>query len=207
MAQYTLEDKIQALDALQAHAGDVAAASQMTGVAVARLRRWQKEAAELYAAHREQQQARAEHTMSQVQSRLAEASLRLVKAMDDDRVDKAPLNQVAAALGVVIDRYLKLSGDAPAQQEQVIRFEYTTPDGAVAPAPPWAGHDSEFDRPLPGGGVRPALRQDRAGEAHPGGTGPARRPAHLVARPHLPDGQPGLEGFEGDDAERLWYDD
>lgn len=203
----TLKAKIEALEKLEEHGGDIAAVSRQTGISPGRLRRWQREADSIRQAQRHARHEKAARIMSEVEQAMAEKSLELVEAIDSERITKAPLNQLAAALSVLVDRYLKLSGETTEATQQVIRFEYVYPDGHIGASPPWAGTHSEIESSLSGGGVRQALRQDRTGQTYTNGKGAARREADVVAGPDISDGESGLAGFEGDDAERLWYDD
>ncbi len=97
---------------------------------------------------------------------LANAAL-LLDAMPE-HIATAPLNQQAAALGVLLDRLLKLDEwrriTAPHEQEQVIRFEFRYPDGTTRDTPPWADADSADDGTLPGGRLWQALWQDGDGQ-------------------------------------------
>jgi hypothetical protein len=207
MAPYTLEQKIEALKRLDEQ-GDLAAVSREKKISVETLRQWRREAEAIRAEQRRRHQASTELTMSKVSEKLAETSLKIVEAMQKpDVIDKAPLNQLAAALGVLVDRYMKLAGETTEHGEQVVRIEYVYPNGTIADAPPWAGSNPEVERPLPGGGVRQALRQDRTGENAPDRQRHPARHANVVARAHVSDGEPGLAGFEDDDGERLRYDD
>lgn len=186
----TNEEKLRALDILDACAGNLQAAAAQSGWSSSTLSRWRKQVATLRA-------ERAHLQMLKARQRMAEKSLDLVQAIDDERITAAPLNQLSAALGVLVDRYLKLDGfDQAAAAEGVIRFEYRYPDGSFADAPPWAADDSQASGALQSGGLRSPLRQNGAGQAGPAGTRLARRRPYLVARPDLSDGEPGLAGFE-----------
>ncbi len=200
---YTLHEKIAALD----HIADegLTATSRRLKIPLTHLRHWQKDVLLLRRQMADEQKERAALCIAQAQMAMAEASLRLVSALDEERIAKAPLNQIASALGVVVDRYLKLAGDTePA--EQVIRFEYVTPDGVTAPAPPWADDDSEIDGAVSRRGVWAAFRQDGTGEAGTDRQSVRAWRSDLVARPHIPHGESGVAGLEDDDAESLWDD-
>ena len=78
-----------------------------------------------------------------------------------DSTGSAPLNQLATAFGLMIDRLLRLdalavlAAQAPAPgDEQVIRIEYGDPDGSVHLSPPWARGDPAFEAPIVPGQVR-----------------------------------------------------
>src|SRR5688572_5102043 len=102
MAQHTLQQKIDALKQLEESPDDIAAVSKQVHVSVAKLRQWRRDSEAIHQAHRRQQQEQAAQIMSDVQVKMAETSLTLMKAITDaDRIAKAPLNQLAAALGVL----------------------------------------------------------------------------------------------------------
>lgn len=204
---YTLDEQIAALDALDAHRENYIETSTATGIPTFKLHQWRRKAGDLRAQWRRQQQERAAQIMAQAQVGMAEKTLQLVVAMDDERIAKAPLNQLAAALGVLVDRYLKLTDDAPERAEQVIRFEYIHPDGTSHRSPPWADDDSAGEGALQGRGVRATLWQNGTGEADAAGNGAARRRAGVVAGADLHDGAASLAGPEDDNAEHLRYDD
>jgi transposase-like protein len=204
--RYSLEEQIAALSVLEEHGGDVATAATSTGIPAEVLRRWYKQQADLQREYQQQQQAQAALLMTQVQRQLAEKSLQIVTALDEDRIAKAPLNQLATALGILIDRYLKLTDDVPQDTEQVIRFEFQTPEGVISATPPWANHDTRTSSAVQGGGVRTALWQDDAGKTPADRKSPLRRAANVVARADVSDGEPSMAGLEDDDEERLWYD-
>lgn len=198
---YTLHDKIAALDQIALEG--LSATSAHLKIPLAHLRRWQKDALPLRRQMADEQRQRAEMAIVKAQMAMAEASVRLVSAIDEERIAKAPLNQIASALGVVVDRYLKLAGDdQPA--EQVIRFEYVSPNGDIAQSPPWADEHSQVPGAVPRRGVWASVRQDGTGEAGTDRQSLRAWRGDMVARPHISHGESGLEGFEGDDSESLW---
>ncbi len=81
-----------------------------------------------------------------------------------EKIEGAPLNQLAAALKTVVDviRTLELPHDST--QEQIIRWEFVY-DGAVRDAPPWADGGDAASGPVPRGGVRAAVGQDGIGQS------------------------------------------
>lgn len=201
---YTLQEKIAAIDQMAVES--LTTVSARLDIPISKLRWWQRDSALLRRQHTEEQQQRAATCIAQAQIAMAEASLRLVQALDEERIGKAPLNQIASALGVVVDRYLKLTGETP-PAEQVIRFEYVSANGDVTHAPPWADGDSQVDGAVPRGGVWTTVRQDGAGETGTDRQGLRTGTDGLVARAYVPYGQSGMAGFEDDDPEALWDDD
>ena len=203
MAQnYSLTDKISALDALAAHNEDTDAASDACGVSVKTLRKWQQQEATL-------RQQQAQRSILVARQQMADKALDLVQAIDDEMIAKAPLNQIASALGVLVDRYLKLEEAVPDDDdtEKVVRFEYFY-DGSTHLAPPWANPDYRSAEPLQGGRVRSAIRQDGPGTDLINGKSRSAWDDDLVAGPDLSDGNPGLARLEDepDEPRRDWSD-
>ncbi len=108
---------------------------------------------------------------------LLDIALDLARAIRETTAS-APLNQLSAALGLVIDRLLRLEALAPRSAtpagQEVIRIEYLDPDGTPHSTPPWARDDSAFEEPVSRGRVRSPFWQDRDGQADDPGDGPAR---------------------------------
>lgn len=75
--------------------------------------------------------------------RLTVKALELIEAIDSDRIEAAPLNQITSALATVLDRLMKLQALLYENQpkEEVIRIEYHNPDGTISETPPWAEDD------------------------------------------------------------------
>ncbi len=120
--------------------------------------------------------------MPPVQAQLAVTAVRLMNALDEDAIAAAPLNQRAAALGVVLNHLLKLDqhqqqrlkqqAEAAASQaaqsatnnERVYRVEYLYPDGSIHDTPPWAERDSDDAGSLSRGRLWSSVRQDGSGQ-------------------------------------------
>jgi hypothetical protein len=201
---YSLQEKIEALDQIgNERLIDV---SLRLNISVTNLSRWRREADVLRRQFVEEQKQRAAACITQAQIALAEASVRLVQALDEERIAKAPINQIATALGVVVDRYLKLTGETP-PAEQVIRFEYITANGDIAHAPPWADAHSQVHSAIPRRGMWAAVRQDGTGEDGSDRQSLRAWGDDMVAGSHLPHGESGVAGFEDNDSESLWDED
>ncbi len=81
---------------------------------------------------------------------LLETAFALTAAIRE-AADNAPLNQVSAALALVIDRLVKLESLAAREDDtpdspDVLRIVYTYPDGTHHFRPPWAPDDPAFER-------------------------------------------------------------
>ncbi|MBL8146646.1 MAG: transposase [Anaerolineae bacterium] len=85
-----------------------------------------------------------------------------------DTTESAPLNQLSAALGLIIDRLLKLEALALSQSvsvnPEVFHIAYTYPDGTQHSTPPWAEGDPAFAEPVLRGRLRSPFWKDRSGE-------------------------------------------
>jgi len=95
-----------------------------------------------------------------------------------EATENAPLNQLSAALGLVIDRLLKLEAQTSnlslSVREELIRIEYKDSDGSLHHSPPWARGDPAFEDPVSRGRVRSPFWENRDGQADDSGDGPAR---------------------------------
>ncbi|MDX1992702.1 MAG: transposase [bacterium] len=147
--RYTANDKRAVLEQFAAGV-DVATISEATGIAVGTLRAWQRKHEQERASH-----LRAE--MQRLEARLIESSHTLLDGLAA-MVENAPLNQRATALGIFIDRCLKLQAATALHDAQtsgaIIRVEYLYPDGQVQQRPPWAEAASE--QPVAQGGLWPS---------------------------------------------------
>jgi hypothetical protein len=83
-----------------------------------------------------------ERRMKRVRRRLSLTAVKLMESLDEDTINAAPLNQRAAALGIVLDRLMKLHQTAEkSSEEEVLRIEYRDPDGSIHSTPYWARED------------------------------------------------------------------
>ena len=210
MAKYTLKQKITVLDALN-NGDSYEDISTKEQIPVHKLRQWYRQRDTIRREHQQQLRDAAAQKMLGVQTDMADKAIELIKAMDADRISKAPLNQVASALGILIDRFLKLQyaqeeNDA-ANTEQIIRYEFRHPDGVLRETPYFAEGRSRHTGTVQSGGVRETLGQDGTRQNYTNGQSRLSGLADVVARPDLSDGESGLAGFEDDDDGRDWYHD
>ena len=110
--------------------------------------------------------------LAQIRKRMTDRALDLLDSLDGEAIRDAPLNQRTAALGVLIDRMLKLyafeqglAAPDAAQERQVIRIEYRYPDGTTHRAPPWAAAGIDGEDAVLRGSVRPSLGEDGTGQS------------------------------------------
>ena len=188
--RYTTQEKQAALRTLDSCGGDFNQAAAQTGIPARTLRKWQ-------AQWREQRAGRLLGKIERLHEQLVDDAGQIAQAVEQ-AIEGAPLNQLASALGVVIDRTLKvhehLGELRKSEGEEVTRIEYYY-DGEVHEAPPWADPDFEGVGPVHGGGLRETLRENGNREVYyPRESDQWGK--MLVAGADLPDGEPGLAGFE-----------
>lgn len=132
--QYTEAEKAAALERLAA-SGSFTRVSRETGIPASTLRGWARRASSATAPGPTDAEA-----LAQLQQALIRDAVVLALSLDEV-IDAAPLGQRAAALNQLIDKILKLADRLPAGSEQVIRIEYSDPDGTTHQTPPWARDD------------------------------------------------------------------
>lgn len=206
MAQYSLDDKIRALDALWDADGNISATARATGYPKGALRRWRDHESDLRRAYVMRLQTASTRKMLNAQHQMAEKALQLIGAMTGKTIHDAPLNQLTSALGTLVDRYLKLQEMTvyDEQLEQVVRFEFRHPDGSLQSSPYWATDDRGTSSAVQSRGLRSALGQDRTGEDYINGESLPSWSGDVVAGTDLRDGDAGLARFEDDDSEPDW---
>ncbi len=205
---HTNEEKLQALDALETRSYPEVA--EEWGVTVGSLRNWMRRRDKIREAYLADLRAKSAQKMALVQSQLAEKALDVLAAMDEERIAKAPLNQLSSALGTLIEKFLKLQEEPQAAEgaaEQVVRFEFRHPDGSLRATPYWAASGSAESGAVQGAGLRQTVRQNGTGEDDSAGERSLSRDADVVARSYVSDGESGLARFEADDDGRNWYHD
>lgn len=200
--KYSLDTKIMALNQIDRHDGDVALVSDLLEIPEGTLRGWQGGEDDLRGKFRQRQQRQRDRLTVELQLGMLERAQAILRQLDEETLAKAPLNQLASALGALVNQALKLEeaiDEIDEQKEKVVRFEYYY-DGAVQAVPPWAGASAGFDRSLQSSGLREALGQDRARQDDPAAPSAEGRTAYLVAGADVFDGQPGLARFEREPA-------
>jgi hypothetical protein len=107
--------------------------------------------------------------MSRVRRKLALSALKLMESLDEEAIAAAPLNQRATALGIVLDKLMKLhqaEEKSRSSEAEVIRIEYQDPDGSIHSTPYWARDDYENgeEDALHRRSLWEAFRENRTGE-------------------------------------------
>ncbi len=160
--RYSLSTKIKALNEIEEHDGDVARVAEFLEIPARTLQRWLHDEDDLRGMHRQKRNRQRDRLTIDLQFEMLERSKSILARMDEDRLAKAPLNQLATALGSLVNQALRLEEvieDIDDEEEQVVRFEYFY-DGEVQDAPPWSGASEGRACALQGGRLREALGQD-----------------------------------------------
>jgi hypothetical protein len=200
--RYSLSSKINALNELDEHDGDVARVSEFLEIPERTLRGWTQAEDDLRRQYRQKRRRQRDRLTLDLQWNMLQRSQSILARMDAEALAKAPLNQLAAALGSLVNHALKLEEaveEIDEGEEQVIRHEFYY-DGKVQDAPPWAEKSDEAFSAIQGGRLRAALGQDRAGQNGASaefGTGQETR---LVAGADGDHGEPGMARLEGEPA-------
>lgn len=156
--RYSADDKTQALASLGVNAGDLSKTSVETGIPVETLRRWSRggRVARVNGHDTSEDEASpsggagvpdaaepagaAPDSLRGLQTLLLQNASAIAGSLAE-AVDAAPLNQRAQALGLLVDKILKLEtwlrAAGEAAEQQIISFEFRYPDGSVHDVPPW----------------------------------------------------------------------
>lgn len=204
---YSLAKKMQTVWLLRDH--NRQQASALSGVPVSTIRKWEKDYAELEQQYYQYLNDEVVHRVLVAQHQLVMKVEQLIAALDETRIQKAPLNQISSAIGTLIDRYLKIQDakDIETQSNHPFRIEYyDASTGTLRTTPPWAECDSQPDEPLRRGIMRQTFWQDSFSQNGHQRSGAARG-ADMVAGTDVSDGESCLARPETDDEERNWYHD
>ena len=201
--RYHLDKKIEALNFIDENDGDVGAASVVLEIPDRTLRGWQQEEDELRRAYDKRQRVRHERMIAEIYTRMLERGQAILARMDESRLEKAPLNQLATALNSLVNNALKLEEEMEAihePTEKVVRFEHFY-DGSLHETPPWAGASEGFDRTLQDTGVWEALGQDPPGRGNHAVNGAKADETLLVAGADANDDDAGMARLNGEHPE------
>lgn len=205
--QYTPLDKMEMVWKLRRQTYEEV--SKETGVPIATIENWQENYKEIHAEFYRYLDDEAVHKLMVAQKDIADKISELLSAMTEDKIASAPLNQLSSALGVLVDRFLRIQDakDIEKDTNNTFRVEYyDASTGEISDTPPWTDDDSEDGETLHNSFVWKTVRQNRTRQAghHRNGT---ERDADMVARTHVSDGKSSLARFEENDDERDWYRD
>lgn len=165
--KYPIEKKLETLHLLDKHS--LREASEISGIPSTTIYYWKNQRHELEDQYYRHIDERGEHDVLVSQKDIAQRIQMLTESINSESIQNAPLNHKAAALGVLIDRYLRIQDaknlEQQTQTEKVIRIEYVDAlTGKVTDTPPWASASPQSDESLQRGLVWQTLRQDRTSE-------------------------------------------
>ena len=197
---YSLDNKIDALNQIERHDGNIASVSDVLEIPEGTLKNWKQREKDFRRQYRKRQERQRDPLVEDLRLQMLQRGQVILARMDDETIAKAPLNQLASALSALVSHALKLEeaiNEIDEQEERVVRFEHYY-NGSVHLAPPWAGASEGFDRTLQDRGVWEALGQDRAGQDHPAASSNGAEAALLVDGADKHDGEPGLARLESE---------
>jgi len=192
--RYSLKSKIEALNEIDEHDGEVGRVSEFLEIPARTLRGWLQDEDALRRAYRGRLKRQRDRLKLDLQLEMLKRGQSILARMDAETLAKAPLNQLASALGSLVSHAMKLEeviDEIDEGEEKVVRFEFFY-DGQVQDAPPWAERGDGQPRAFQGGRLRPALGQDGAGQNGASARDGAGWETGVVAGAHEHDGEPGL---------------
>lgn len=207
--RYTLDTKIDALNQLDQLDGDILLGSETLKIPVGTLRHWLRDEDDLRRSHSDKQERHLSRLKAELQTNMLEKGLDIVARMDDETLDKAPLNQLATALGALVNHALKLEEDIDdnhEQDEKIVRFQFVSGD-RITRTPPWTVESTRESSTAQDSSVRETMGQNGTGKNNHAHRDAVSRDAWLVAHPNLSDVESGLERLEAESDERDWYHD
>lgn len=185
----------------------LADASKKSKVSISTIQKWQEDYEQIHDDFHRYLDDESVHKLMLAQNNIANKITLLLESMTEEKVASAPLNQLSSALGVLVDRFLRIQDakDIEKDTDNTFRVEYQdATTGEVSYAPPWAEDDSTEGETLHNSFMWQTLRENRTRQASDNGNGTERH-ADLVARTYVSDGESSLARFEDDDEERDWY--
>ncbi len=208
--RYTLDTKIHALNLLDEYDDDLVVVSQELNIPAMILNRWRAKEDDLRQDYQRKLHDQFVRLKAELQVDMLERGKKIISCMDDETLEKAPLNQLATALGSLVNHALKLdeaSEDTDEQtEEKVIRVEFLY-DGSVHKTPPWANTSLEQSSPIQDSSMRETVGKNGTRENGTNVQRISRWETGLVASSDISDVKSTLEGIEEEYQERDWYHD
>lgn len=192
---YTLDQKINALNLLDQHDGDFLRVKAQTGIPVKTLRGWHVDQDNLRQQFDDRQYRYFANIKHELLKDMLESSRDIMKKIKSGDHQGIAVSQLAYTVSTLLNNAKQLEEHyedlAPDAEKQRNRIEYVY-DNHVQDAPPWATRNPQEPSPLQSPRLRKTLgqigtRQNR----HPEGS-PPRTQTLLVGRPQLQNGEPNL---------------
>ena len=204
-SRYPLEKKIQALNAIIKTDRNFKKVSNELNIPRKTLQGWDKKRQELYDRYEAHCKLVEPNIIIQAHYKTAEKTLEILDSMDSDKIENAPLNQLATTLSALVGQLGKLdtiieqdkeqNNDHDNTQHTDWTIEYIDQDGTIQEAPRWTMGDTQYLRTLQSRQLRATLGQDDSGHGD-SDANRHRRGQGLVADPNQRDSRSGLEELE-----------
>lgn len=196
--RYALNAKISALNQIDQLDGDLPRAAKQLNIPAKTLEKWRAKEHQLRQQYQNRQWRHLDRLQFDLHVKMLDRCAAIVQQMDDHTLNKAPLNQLNAALAAMLS-HVRIFEEAQQQidppQETVKRAEFYY-DDQIQKTPPWAGTSPEQPRPLQSGSLRPPLGQNRTrNDDHPPRSMDAEQTL-LVADADPPNGRASLARLE-----------
>ncbi len=168
---YTLDQKIEALNLLDLHDDDCFIVKQKLGIPVTTLRGWRADETAFRRRYDERQYRHFANLRHELLKDMLETARGIMKRIKRGEHEGEPDSKSVYTLDTLLrnakdleERYVHLASDAGGSGPEVNRIRYVHDHHLQAAAPRPAG-DPEASRALQGAGLRPALGQIGAGQA------------------------------------------
>ena len=189
---YTLQQKIEALDLIDQLDENVAAAAKKLRISQATLYNWREDEPLLRQEFAERLRRQRSRLAAALQLKMLKRGERLLNHMTENTLENAPLNQQANALRALISQALKLDDLTRETHDEHQSDQTHTFPGWLRIAPPGARDRDAEQRQIQSRRLWAQVGEDRTGQIDHPGERCRERQTRLVARPHAPDGEPGL---------------
>lgn len=204
--RYSIIDKMKTVWLLRDQT--ITGASKTSGVPESTIRYWQQNYDSITAEYYKYLHDEGVHKVLVAQNRLADKIGDVVNAMTKDKMQNAPLNQLASTAGILIDRFLRIHDakeieESDKENRYIIEY-YDANTGKITRTPRWTEDDSIDESALHDSYLWQTLWENRTGEAGDTGNGSEGQDG-LVARTHISNGSAGLARPEDGDEERDWH--
>ena len=196
--RYPLNAKINALNKIDQLDGDLPLAAKQLNIPAKTLEKWRAKESELRRDYQARQWRHLDRIKFDLHVQMIERCATIIQEMDDTALNKAPLNQLNAALAALLSHvriFEESQQEFDPPKETIKRAEFYY-DDALQAAPPWAGASAGQPGPLQSGGLRTPLGQDGNGaDDHPPRSLDEQQTL-LVVNPDVENGEPSLARLE-----------
>ena len=195
---YSLDTKIEALNLLDQHDGDLYLVKDRHGIPFKTLRGWRANEDEFRHKYENRQYRHFANLKLELLKDMFETSRDIMKKIKTGDHEGTAVSQLAYTLATLLsqakqleDSFEDLAPNPQYPEERANRIEYVY-DDKVQDAPPWTDRNPEKPGSLQSIGLREALGQIGIGANRHPESRPPRTQTLLVDRPQLSNGEPNL---------------